>query len=77
MNTYETQLGYQVIETIDGLDVTENEEFVCELYGKTLNDYRTDRDDDNSDIDDDKLEADIKEMIEVVEFIEDHFGDSK
>lgn len=70
MGVYETELGYQVRETISGLDITENGEFVCELYGKTLNDYRTDRDNDLSDIDDDKLEADIKETIEVVEFIE-------
>jgi len=74
MTTYETELGYQVREIIDGLDVTENGEFVCELYGKTLNDYRTDRDDDLSDIDDDKLEADIKETIETVEFIENQKG---
>ena len=74
MGVYETELGYQVREIIDGLDVTENGEFVCELYGKTLNDYRTDRDNDLSDIDDDKLEADIKETIEVVEFIENQQG---
>jgi hypothetical protein len=74
MGTYETELGYQVRETIDGLDVTENGEFVCELYGKTLNDYRTDRDDDLSDIDDDKLEADIKETVEAAEFIESQQG---
>jgi hypothetical protein len=74
MVTYETQLGYQVREIIDGLDVIENGELVCELYGKTLNDYRTDRDDDLSDIDDDKLEADIKETIETAEFIENQRG---
>ena len=74
MGIYETELGYQVRETIRGLDITENGEFVCELCGKTLNDYRTDRDNDISDIDDDKLEADIKETIEVVEFIENQQG---
>ena len=71
MDIYETELGYQVRETISGLDVTENGEFVCELYGKTLNDYRSDRDDEGSDIDDDKLETDIKETIETAEFIEE------
>ena len=71
MDIYETELGYQVRETISGLDVTENGEFVCELYGKTLNDYRSDRDDEDSDIDDDKLETDIKETIETAEFIEE------
>ena len=71
MDIYETELGYQVRETISGLDVTENGEFVCELYGKTLNDYRSDRDDEGSDIDDDKLETDIKETIEAAEFIEE------
>jgi hypothetical protein len=69
MGTYETELGYQVRETISGLDVTEDGEFVCELYGKTLNDYRTDRDNDLSDIDDDKLEADINETIETAELL--------
>lgn len=71
MGIYETELGYQVRETISGLDVTENGEFVCELYGRTLDDYRTDGCDDLSDIDDDKLEADIKETIEAAEFIEE------
>lgn len=71
MGIYETELGYQVRETISGLDVTENGEFVCKLYGRTLNNYRTDRCDDLSDIDDDKLEADIKETIEAAEFIEE------
>ena len=70
MGTYETELGYQVREAINGLDVTENGEFVCELYGKTLNDYRTDRDDELSDIDDDRLEADIKKTIETDEIID-------
>ena len=69
MGIYETELGYQVRETIDGLDVTEDGEFVCELSGKTLNDYRVDRDDEDSDIDDNKLEADIKEQVEVEDFM--------
>ena len=61
-------------ETIDGLDVTEDGEFVCELIGKTLNDYRSDRDDDFSDIDDDLLEADIKEQVEADEFLDNMGG---
>jgi hypothetical protein len=65
MSTYETELGYIVKETISGLDVTEDGEFVCELYGKTLDSYR----DENDDIDDDKLESDIKETIEVADFL--------
>lgn len=71
MGIYETELGYQVRETITGLEVTEDGEFVCKLYGKTLNDYRSDRDDDFSDIDEGKLNADIKETIETAEFIEE------
>ena len=51
--------------------MTEDGEFVCELYGKTLNDYRSDRDNDFSDIDEEKLNADIKEQVEVEEFIEE------
>ena len=65
MGTYETELGYIVKETISGLDVTEDGEFVCESYGKTLDSYR----DENDDIDDDKLESDIKETIEAAEFL--------
>lgn len=65
MGIYETELGYKVTEFNGGLDVTEDGEFVCELIGKTLNDYRTDKDDEDSDIDDDLLEADIKEQVEV------------
>jgi len=64
MGTYETELGYIVRETLTGLDVTEDGEFVCELYGKTLDNYRYD-----GDIDDDKLESDIKETIEVADFL--------
>lgn len=75
MQTYTTELGYEVIETIDGLDVNENGEFVCELYGKSLNDYRIgDEDDEFSDINDDLLEADIKEAIDTAEFIENQQG---
>ena len=64
MGVYETELGYIVRETLTGLDVTEDGEFVCELYGKTLDNYRYD-----GDIDDDKLESDIKETIEVADFL--------
>ena len=60
MGIYETELGYQVRETTSSIYVTEDGEFVCELYGKTLDDYRFD-----GDIDDDLLEADIKERVEV------------
>ncbi len=74
MGIYETELGYQVRETIDGLDVTEDGEFVCELTGKTLNHYRTDKADEDSDIDDDLLEADIKEQVEVDEFLDNMGG---
>lgn len=67
MGIYETELGYKVAEFNGGLYVTEDGEFVCELIGKTLNDYRTDKDDEDSDIDDDLLEADIKKQVEQVE----------
>ena len=65
MGIYETELGYKVTEFNGGLYVTEDGKYVCELIGKTLNDYRTDKDDEDSDIDDDLLEADIKEQVEV------------
>ena len=69
MGIYETELGYQVRETTSSLYVTEDGEFVCELYGKTLDDYRFD-----GDIDDDLLEADIKEQVEVEEFLDNMGG---
>ena len=68
MSIYETELGYQVRETLNGLDVTDKGQFVCELKGKSLDDYRIE---DTEDVDDDKLEADIKETIEVLDFIEE------
>ena len=65
MGTYETELGYIVRETLGGLDVTEDGEFVCELSGKRLEDYR----DENEDIDDDKLESDITDTINAEDFL--------
>jgi len=71
MGIYETELGYQVRETISGLDVTDDGNFVCELDGKTLDDYRIEEDGyPTDDIDDDALEADIKEQIEVDDFLD-------
>lgn len=64
MSVYETELGYIVRETIDGLDVTDDDEFVCELRGKCLDDYRYD-----GDIDDDKLESDIKDTVDEEDFL--------
>ena len=74
MGIYETELGYQVRETINGLDVYEDGQIVCELSGKRLNDYRVEVGDEDTDIDDDKLEAAIKEQIEVQDFIDDQQG---
>lgn len=68
MGNYETQLGYIVRETLDGLEVTENGCYVCTLDNKSLDDYRMDN---GIDINDDLLEADIKEMDGVETFIED------
>jgi len=71
MGIYETELGYQVRETLNGLDVTDDGNFVCELDGKTLDDYRIEEDGcPTDDIDDDALEADIKEQIEVDDFLD-------
>ena len=64
MNTYETELGYIVRETLGGLEVSENDRVVCTLSGMTLDDYRF-----NERMDDDLLEADIKDEVEVEEFI--------
>ena len=64
MNTYETELGYIVRETLGGLEVSEDDRVVCTLSGKTLDDYRF-----NGCVDDVLLDADIKDEIEVEEFI--------
>ena len=68
MSTYETESGYIVTETLNGLEVHEDGELVCELGGKTLEHYR---EDDGWDVDEDKLEADIKEQLEVEDFLND------
>ena len=75
MGIYETELGYQVRETLSGLEVTDPDEdkVVCTLNGN-LNYYREDPDDELSDIDDDMLEADIKEQVEVDEFLDNMGG---
>lgn len=65
MNTYETELGYIVRETLSGLEVSENDRVICTLSGKSLDNYRVNE----WDIDDDLLEADIKEQVEVEEFL--------
>ena len=74
MGVYETELGYVVRETIEGLDVYEDGQIVCNLNGKRLNDYRVEVGDEDTDMDDDKLEAAIKEQIEVMEFLDDQQG---
>ena len=69
MNVFVTELGYKVRETLGGLEVyDENDEFVCELGG-TLNSYRMDPDDEDSNIDNDKLEADIEKALDVDNFL--------
>jgi hypothetical protein len=65
MDTYETESGYIVTETLGGLEVTEDDRVICTLDGKTLEDYC----DEDENIDDDLLEADIKEQVEVEEFL--------
>lgn len=65
MNTYETELGYIVRETLGGLEVSEDDRVICTLSGKSLDHYRVNE----WDIDDDLLEADIKEQVEVEEFL--------
>jgi hypothetical protein len=69
MKEYTTELGYYVKETIDGLDVYEDGEFVCELTNKTLAHYTY-----NGKVDDDKLETDIKEEIDCQDFLENMNG---
>ena len=68
MEEYETQLGFIVRETLEGLEVTENGCHVCTLDNKTLENYLMDN---GIDIDDDLLEADIKKMDAVEAIIDD------
>jgi hypothetical protein len=65
MDTYETESGYIVTETLGGLEVTEDDRVICTLDGKTLEDYC----DEDENIDDDALEADIREGEEVEDFL--------
>ena len=66
-----TQLGYGVTETQQGLEVTEDDKYLCTLSGKTFRDYTYN---DNDEVDDDKLEADIKEEVSIEEFLENQQG---
>ena len=66
MNTYETESGYKVRETLEGIEVYEDGEIVCSIPNKTLESYR----DEEENIDDDALEKDISDAIEVAEFID-------
>lgn len=65
MSIYETESGYIVTETLSGLEVTEDDRVICTLDGKTLEDYC----DEDENIDDDALEADIREGEEVEDFL--------
>lgn len=65
MGIYKTELGYQVRETLNGLDVYDNDILVCVIDGKTLDDYR----DEDENINDGVLEDEIKEEIEIEEFL--------
>ena len=67
MRTYETGLGYVVIETNEGLEVTEYGNVVCELWGRSFADYSFD-----DVIDEDMLEKDIKEQIDVEKFLDEN-----
>ncbi len=66
---YTTQLGYGVTETQQGLEVTEDDKYLCTLTGKTFSDYTY-----NDEVNDDKLETDIKEEVSIEEFLENQQG---
>jgi hypothetical protein len=66
MSKYQTPLGYIVRETLSGLEVYEDGKVACLIANTSLDKYR----DENEDIDDDALEADIKESCEVQEFLD-------
>ena len=66
MKYYITELGYVVTDTLSGADVHEDGNLVCELPCN-LSHFE----DDDGNIDNDKLEALIKDTIEVDTFLDD------
>jgi len=66
MESYELENGRVVIERINGLDVYDGDAFVCEIQGKTLDSFR----DENDEIDEDALDAEIDDILDADEFID-------
>lgn len=64
MSTFITDLGYEVTETLGGLEVNDDGKYACTLDGKTLEDYTYD-----DVIDSEELDNDIMEMVETEDFI--------
>ena len=64
METFITDLGYEVTETLMGLEVCEDGKHVCVLDGETLSDYTYD-----DVINSEELDNAIKDMIETEDFI--------
>lgn len=67
---YITESGYEVEDTLDGLEVKENGNVICELSHKTFDDYRKEPFNELSDIEDDILESDIEEAYEIEQFLD-------
>jgi hypothetical protein len=68
MKEYEmTSDFYKVVETIYGLDVYEDDQFVCEIAGMCLDDFTYD-----GKVSEAELGQAIKEQIEVEEFLEEN-----
>lgn len=66
MRQYEmTSDFYRVVETSHGLDVYEDDQFVCEITGMCLDDFTYD-----GKVSEAELGQAIKEQIEVEEFLE-------
>ena len=57
--------GYNVRETLEGLEVSEDGKVVCTLEGKSLTGYMNDE----NVIDSETLEDDIREQIEIEGFL--------
>lgn len=71
MRIYETESGYEVRETLGGLEVYEGDTLTCTLGGRTLEDYTYyDEDADSEYIDDDVLETDIEDEVDVENFLD-------
>jgi hypothetical protein len=65
---YISETGYVATETLSGIDIHDDSgNFVCELQGLSLSRFE----DENGDIDNDQLEREIRDTLDVEEFLDE------